>query len=620
MDDEFKQIEEVTLRTAGDTLDFGSSGDSYGMQFEEEVSPSCASSAGKIEILGDYQLEDVIGEGSSGIVYRAKHVETQQEVAIKLFRKELVPDAIALKRFHREMEVLTKLSHPNIVAVSSFGTSSSGAPYMVMELIRGRSVKNTLDGKNVFEPRATATIIKEVCRGLSYAHEESIVHRDITPANILVGNNNIAKLVDFGNAKGIEFTGDTVTQFGTLVGTPSYMSPEQCLGEMYDARSDVYSLGCVMFEMLTGVKAFSSANPVEIIAKHISDDRRSIETTLATSALPSHMQSIILKCLARKPSERFRNIAELEHDLSAFLLNRKLAYSGASNSKLRLYAFIFALLIALLVVGQQYVNFTSVGKPETNQASVPYTKPTTSSVVESPAPIEIRSRFTGKIIFTDNSGDLKTALLHASKQRVSLAGGELQSAKLAGIKLDTLDLRGADLRSADFSQAALRNVDLRGADLSYAHLNGVTITKSDLRGADLTHVFMRQSELHSSNLSKAKLHYASLEQMYALYTIFQEADLTGAFMVQADLKHANCNGANFTGAHLGQAQFSNADCRKAQFRSAQISHMTLSNARLNFANFHHAMGYNVEIDGADFTGADLGDFKIEDNRRMSTPW
>jgi len=550
----------------------------------------------KAPSLGDYLFQEVIGKGSSGVVYRAKHCESDGIVAIKVFHKETVPDETSRKRFQREMETLSSLSHPNVVHILCYGTDSTGSPYMVTELVDGESVRDSLDRKNVFQPKTAATIIKEVCRGLSYIHAEGYVHRDITPANILVGPNNIAKIVDFGLAKGVEYTGDTVTQMGTVVGTPAYMSPEQCLGQPVDARSDIYSLGCMMFEMLTGMKAFDSTNPVEIIAKQISEDRKCVRDILERSTLPFNLQAIVMKCLERKPSERFQSISQLEHDLNSFVLNAPLTYAAASPNRLKTNSLMLVLGAFFVFVGIGYLWLQSGNFNTDKGKSLAYFAGR-SFVTGFPAHVEIRNRLTGRPIFSDNTTDLRAALQNASLKHVSLAEADLRHADLSNANLDGLDLSNADLTGASLVQSKLSNVDMHGANLSHAQ--------------------MIQSEFDRVNLQNAKLNFAFLSQIVAPGTNMQDSDLSSARLSQANLQRSNCRGASFIDADLNQAHFEFADLTNAKFQGARLSSAQFRGARLNFANFLNATGNGVNVDGADLSNAGLDMFRFDRNGRMS---
>lgn len=546
--------------------------------------------------LGDYLFQDVIGKGSSGIVYRAKHCELDQMVAIKVFHKSVVADATAQKRFQREMETLARLSHPNIVQVFCFGSDSSGSPYMVTELIEGESVKDSLERKSVFEPKVAAAIVKEVCRGLAYTHFEGFVHRDITPANILVGKNNIAKIVDFGLAKGIEYTGETVTELGTVVGTPAYMSPEQCYGQAVDARSDIYSLGCIMFEMLTGLKAFESNNPVEIIAQQISDDRTRIRRILEHSSLPFNLQAIVMKCVERQAKDRFQSIAELEHDLNSFVLDLPLTYAAASPNRLKANAMMLSCGAFFLIVGIGYLLLQTTNfNPQIGASLANYAG--RSFVTGFPAHIEIKNRLTGRTILSDSTTDLRTALKDASFKHVSLQDADLRHADLSNASFESLDLRNADLTAASFVQSKLSNVDLQGANL--------------------THSQLIQAEFDNVNLKKAKLNFAYLTQLIARGQNLEDADLSSARLSQADLQRANCRGASFVDADLGQAHFDFADLSNAKFQGAKLSSAQFRSAKLNYANFLNATGSNVNVDGADLANAGLDLFRFDRNGRMS---
>lgn len=551
----------------------------------------------KAPSLGDYLFQEVIGKGSSGIVYRARHCELDQLVAIKVFHKGLVSDATAQKRFQREMETLSRLSHPNIVQVFCFGSDSSGSPYMVSELIDGESVKESIERKSVFEPKAAASIVKEVCRGLAYMHAEGFVHRDITPANILVGKNNIAKIVDFGLAKGVEYTGDTVTELGTVVGTPAYMSPEQCYGQAVDARSDIYSLGCIMFEMLTGMKAFESTNPVEIIAQQISEDRSRIRRTLEHSSLPFNLQAIIMKCLERHPDNRFQAITELEHDLNSFVLDLPVTYAAASPNRLKANAMMLSCGAFFLVVGIGYLLLQTANfNPQVGSSLANYAG--RSFVTGFPAHIEIKNRLTGRTLFSDNTTDLRTALQNASLKHVSLADADLRHADLSGANLESLDLHNADLTAVSLVQSKLTNVDMRGANL--------------------THAQVIQAEFDNVNLQNAKLNFAYLTQLVARGQNLQDADLSSAHLAQADLQRSNCRGASFVDADLAQSHLDFADLSNAKFQGAKLTSAQFRSAKLNFANFLNATGSNVNVDGADLANAGLDMFRFDRNGRMSS--
>jgi serine/threonine protein kinase len=306
-----------------------------------------------------YNLIEIIAHGSSGDIWRATDAHGTP-VAIKVFKKELVADSENLKRFHQEAKNLRRINNPNVVSVIESGETADHAPYIAMELLTGKTLKSKLEDEGVFEPRTAVTIARELCRALLAAHEQTIIHRDLKPSNIIVTDFNMTKLIDFGVAKATGYSGETITQVGEVVGTPAYMSPEQCLGGLVDERSDIYSLGCTLFEMLTGCKAFPSNSTVEAIAKQVSSDRAELQANIKATGIPLPLQQIVLKCLERDPAKRFQNVSQLENDLGAFLLGAPLRFTKSTplpmvqstSSKRRL------LLAAAVVVSSALAFFS----------------------------------------------------------------------------------------------------------------------------------------------------------------------------------------------------------------------------------------------------------------------
>lgn len=189
-----------------------------------------------------------------------------------------------------------------------------------MENVEGKNLRTILNESGAFTPKRAAVVAREVCRALTAAHESGIIHRDLKPGNIILDENNIAKVVDFGIAKAVGSSNDTITEYGAVIGTPAYMSPEQCLGQKVDERSDIYSLGCTLFELLTNEKAFDAETAMIALAKQINKDRSHLKPILDQHKIPTDLQKIVLKCLERNQENRYSSAAELDHDLSAFLL------------------------------------------------------------------------------------------------------------------------------------------------------------------------------------------------------------------------------------------------------------------------------------------------------------
>lgn len=268
-----------------------------------------------------YNITGIVGQGGMGTVYLAEEVSSEQKLAIKVIRPELATDRAALKRFQQESLALADLNHPNIVAVISDGKTDKGAPYVVMDYIPGQNLSEEIKSIGSLDANRALSLILEICDALKYAHAKGIIHRDLKPSNIILMKREhgleTAKVVDFGIAKVVnKAASETVTgltQVGDVFGTPTYMSPEQCEGEELDVRSDIYSFGCVMFEMLSGRPPFSEANPFKLMTKHVKEKA----PALSTIGVSRELGAVVAKCLEKRPDKRYQSADDLMTDLAA---------------------------------------------------------------------------------------------------------------------------------------------------------------------------------------------------------------------------------------------------------------------------------------------------------------
>ena len=267
-----------------------------------------------------YRIEARIGEGGMGQVFLGEHVRMKRKSAIKVMRPALVGDAEAMRRFTREAENASQLSHPNIAAIFDFGETTDGLVYLAMEYVDGESLAAKLDRDAALHPDIAADILGQSADALQAAHDLNMLHRDIKPDNIMLGlradGTYMVKLVDFGIARTMDNSDTRVTRTGYSIGTPQYMSPEQLAGDALDARSDQYSLALVAFFALTGKQAFPAESSKESLVARLTSRPRSLQDARHEIEWPESLQELFDRALAPEPVERFDTISEFAHALA----------------------------------------------------------------------------------------------------------------------------------------------------------------------------------------------------------------------------------------------------------------------------------------------------------------
>ena len=269
-----------------------------------------------------YSVEERLGSGGMGAVYRARHLSMDRPVAIKVLHQRLVEDEAARIRFQIEARAAVLLRHANAVAVTDFGQTSEGCVYIVMELLEGRTLREILGREAPIETARAISLMLQTCDAVAAAHEAGIIHRDLKPSNILVTQSQdqpaVVKVLDFGIAKLAADTFDeedatTLVQSSSVIGTPRYMSPDQHRGAELTAAADVYSLGVMLYEMLTGMAPFTGTTPEEIAEKHANDAPHSPRTIVAS--IPEDVESVVLHALEKRPEDRPQNAGEFRREL-----------------------------------------------------------------------------------------------------------------------------------------------------------------------------------------------------------------------------------------------------------------------------------------------------------------
>jgi eukaryotic-like serine/threonine-protein kinase len=266
--------------------------------------------------IGKYRVKRELGRGGMGAVYLAEQPGLGREVAIK----ELIPsaDPVALKRFLQEAQVMARISHPNLVQVHDMELEGA-INYLVLEFVRGRSLRDWMNEGRPIPPPQVFAVMHGVLQALDYAHHRAIVHRDMKPENVLIGDEGMVKVADFGIARLLDDTGvgGTATKTGTTVGTPQYMSPEQVASSKVDGRSDLYSAGIMFYELVTGQPPFTASEadgPFTLMAKHVQAPPK--PPSVFQPGLNPELEQMILKALAKRPDERFQTGAEFDAAMS----------------------------------------------------------------------------------------------------------------------------------------------------------------------------------------------------------------------------------------------------------------------------------------------------------------
>ena len=265
------------------------------------------------KILGArYQLGEMIGTGGMADVYLAKDQRLSREVAVKILRSDLAKDPTFVSRFRKEAKAAAGLNHPGIVAV--YDSGEDPAPYIVMELVSGHTLRELIHGGERLPLDRALEIGAGILEALDYSHQRGIVHRDIKPANIMITDKGDVKVMDFGIARAMDDLGATLTSTWNVVGTAQYLSPEQALGEVADAPTDIYSAGCLLYELLTGRPPFSGETPVSIAYQHVSGAL--IPARQVQPDLPESVEVVLAVALAKKPQDRYESANAMLQDIN----------------------------------------------------------------------------------------------------------------------------------------------------------------------------------------------------------------------------------------------------------------------------------------------------------------
>ena len=313
---------------------------------------------------GKYEILEILGSGGIGTVFMALQLDCQRLLALKILHEGAALDEEYRARFVREAQALSQVRHNNIVNVYHLGVSENEVPYMAMEYVAGKSIRAILNSLDRMPVIQSLTIIRDAARALSYVHKQGIIHRDLKPENILVVQSpdpDTVKLVDFGLARISNLKDQRLTSTGELIGTCSYMSPEQCKGKEVDFRSDIYSLSACLYEMIVGEKVFTADSPVGLMYKHINETVPLVNSS-QVDVFHEVINSIVQRGMSKEPENRFGSMEELAMAIDGALLDNTVFNSGGITShSARLLQAIGILFIFLVAVGV-FISVSKSGK------------------------------------------------------------------------------------------------------------------------------------------------------------------------------------------------------------------------------------------------------------------
>ena len=271
-----------------------------------------------------YRIEKVLGRGGMSVVYLARHISLGKLVAIKMMHLNMVATGSFLQRFEREAKIASSLNHTNIVGVHDFGEDAHGQPYLIMDYVNGETLEELIADRQKLDPGFCVPIFMQICDALTTMHNKGFVHRDLKPSNVIVkvkSSGTHITLVDLGIAKSIVESSATarLTAHGQMFGSPTYMSPEQCIGQDADFRSDLYALGCLMYDALSGGPPFDHDSTYNVMWQHVNEPPSRLPFLEEHSKVPEHMQTIMFKLLQKAPNQRYQSADEVKAELSLLL-------------------------------------------------------------------------------------------------------------------------------------------------------------------------------------------------------------------------------------------------------------------------------------------------------------
>lgn len=609
-------------------------------------------------IVGDrYEVEKILGEGAMGVVYRASDTRLDRPIALKLIAlgTEEAEKEEMKQRVLREAQTPAKMNHPGIVTIYDYGVEEDYA-FIAMEFVEGRTLESFISQYGRIPLMKTVEVMEKICDALRVAHDLGFIHRDIKPANIMILRDGSVKVMDFGLAKGTQPGDLNVTKAGMLIGTPKYMSPEQIRGRSLDGRTDIYSLGVVLFEMLTGKTPYTAKDIYGLLNAVLNEECPAPSSK--HKKIPRIIDTIVLRSIQKKPDERYQTVNELSTDLRASLTKliekKKMAESGRSipiediaTSKRASGKSSGAVKLPtkpvpsdedLGIPDLDTVSDKAKAKQRVSKSGEAMTLVSTMALqdrwnerVEEEAqnqrenlccyrfqsPTALQT-FCGEAKYPKSNGGFcvlhdpsidksKLNIRKNLEQRVlrkqNLEGAVLKRVELVEAKLQAAQLGYADLQGAMLNQANLYEADFSNGNFEGTRFDRANLLSAKFVGANLTKASFRTARLNNAILRQTKL----------VDTSFQSAE-----MREADLKDAQARKADFTRAELIEANLQGGSFIECDFRHANLTKAVLKNAslmgsKLKGALFRGAQFKSTKFDQADLERADLSQSKLRES-------
>jgi serine/threonine protein kinase len=465
-------------------------GKTSGPNYQAETSKHSLTAARFAFFSDKFELLGVIGEGGMGVVYKARQIHLNRLVAIKTLRTAGFSDQ-ALKRFEREAKAASGLIHPNLITIRDYGVDNEGQPYMIFDFIDGITLAELIRRQGQIELDKALDIFIQIAKGLSYAHHRGVLHRDIKPSNIIISADyRELKIVDFGIAKVLDTVEgeQKLTQTGEVFGTPLYMSPEQSTGKALDARSDLYSLGCVIFEALTAIPPLAGESAITTIIKHQNEVPPTLREASLGKEFPAAVERLVAKLLLKAPDQRYQTADELIEDLRSIKEPSRSVATPQSGTTARRPSKRSTLIIAATLLAVTALLLTAATLIRMNNLQKE----------NAPSP-----------------SDLSTPSRHQPKPKQPRFGKETTSFDFSGQPI-TRDLAKQINQFRNLREVIWRNCDLRNNPLKELNMNLAVI---DLSGTNFSDQDMRDGSLSLSLeeliLDRTSIHDVSMREINA---------------------------------------------------------------------------------------------------------